>query len=242
MKKLSIAIIGYGKMGKEIEKFAIEKGHEIACTVDSEAEWKEKRGSLKKADVAIEFSTPQVAVDNIKKCFDLNLAVVTGTTGWQSKLDDISSLCKEKGQTLFYASNFSLGVNVFFELNKKLASMLAEYNEYELGIEETHHKQKLDAPSGTAITLAKDIMEINKKFNDWQLAEKTTTSSKIPIKANREDNIFGTHEVYYNSKIDSIKITHIAKSRIGFVKGAVAAAEWVAGKKGFFTMKDLLNF
>jgi 4-hydroxy-tetrahydrodipicolinate reductase len=242
MKKLSIAIIGYGKMGKEIEKFAIEKGHEIACTVDSEAEWKEKRDFLGKADVAIEFSTPQVVVGNIKKCFDLNLPVVTGTTGWHSKLQEISSLCKEKEQTLFYASNFSLGVNIFFELNKKLASMLKDYDEYELGIEETHHKQKLDAPSGTAITLAKDIMGINKKFSDWKLIENAATSSEIPIKANREDNIFGTHEVNYNSKIDSIKITHTAKSRIGFVKGAVTAAEWVVDKKGIFTMKNLLNF
>ncbi|MBS4012681.1 MAG: 4-hydroxy-tetrahydrodipicolinate reductase [Bacteroidetes bacterium] len=242
MKKLSIAIIGYGKMGKEIEKFAINKGHTIACTIDSDTDWNEKRDLLKKADIAIEFSIPQVAVENIKKCFDLNLAIVTGTTGWHNHLAEISNICKEKNQTIFYASNYSIGVNILFEMNKKLASIMKNFDDYNPEIKEIHHIHKLDAPSGTAISLANGIIENNPKYKSWKLAEEISTNEEISINALREGNIFGIHEVTYFSEIDFLKISHSANSRIGFVKGALMAAEWVYDKKGIYTMQDLLNF
>lgn len=241
MTNLSIAIIGYGKMGREIEKHALSLGHKIICTIDNQSEWDSKIDLLKNANVAIEFSTPEAAIHNIKKCFELNIPVVTGTTGWYDSFEQIKQLCNQNNQTLFYASNFSLGVNILFEINKKLASLLNDFDEYKLHIEETHHTQKLDKPSGTAITLAKDITSIIDRYNDWKLIEKSPSIADIPIKANRIDNIFGKHEVIYSSEIDTIEIKHSAKSRKGFVKGAIMAAEWVANKKGIYNMQDMLN-
>ena len=241
MNKLSIAIIGYGKMGKEVEKYAIEKGHQIACSIDNENEWQEKADKLKSANVAIEFSTPDAVIDNIKKCFALNLPVVTGTTGWHDQLEEISALCKEKNQALFYASNFSLGVNILFELNRKLAEMLNDFDDYNLEIEETHHTQKLDAPSGTAISLANDVLSRINRYGGWKLADQNMSESDIPIKAIRKENVFGIHKVLYESSIDTISISHSAQSRLGFVKGAVMAAEWILNKKGTFTMQNMLN-
>ncbi len=242
MKKLSIAIIGYGKMGKGIEQYAKEKGHEIVCIIDNESDWVKKANDIKKANVAIEFSTPDSAVINIKKCFEYNVPIVTGTTGWQKHLDHISILCREKNQTLFYASNYSIGVNILFELNKKLASIMSNFEEYKPEIKEIHHIHKLDSPSGTAISLANGIIAGYPKYKSWKLSEDVSSKEEIPINALREGNIFGIHEVSYSSEIDSLTIAHSANSRIGFVKGAIMAAEWVFDKKGIYSMQDLLNF
>lgn len=241
MTKLSIAIIGYGKMGKEVEKYASELGHEVVCIIDNENDWNSKIDLLKKANVAIEFTTPQNAPDNIKKCFEIDLPVVTGTTGWYSAFPEIEKLCVNNKQTLFYASNFSLGVNILFEINKRLAALMNSFDDYNVLIEETHHTQKLDAPSGTAITLAEGISNVINRYSDWKLLENSPTENDIPVKANRINNIFGIHEVIYSSDIDSIEIKHSAKSRKGFAKGAIMAAEWVFKKKGLFSMKDMLN-
>lgn len=241
MTKLSIAIIGYGKMGKEVEKYASELGHEVVCIIDNENDWNSKIDLLKKADVAIEFTTPQNAPYNIKKCFEIDLPLVTGTTGWYSAFPEIEKLCVNNKQTLFYASNFSLGVNILFEINKRLAALMDSFDDYNVLIEETHHTQKLDAPSGTAITLAEGISNVINRYSDWKLVENSPTENDIPVKANRINNIFGIHEVIYSSDIDSIEIKHSAKSRKGFAKGAIMAAEWVFKKKGVFSMKDMLN-
>lgn len=242
MDKLAIAIIGYGKMGKAIEKFALENGHQIVCTIDNENEWTEKADKLKSANVAIEFSTPDTVVENIKKCFAINLPVVTGTTGWHDKLEEISALCKEQNQALFYASNFSLGVNILFELNRKLAEILNDFEDYKLEIEETHHTQKLDAPSGTAISLANDVLSKINRYDGWKLEGQQMSTSDIPIKAIRKEDVFGIHKVQYENDIDTITISHAAQSRLGFVKGALMAAKWILNKKGTFTMQNLLNF
>ncbi len=242
VKNLSVAIIGYGKMGKEIENVSLEAGHNITCIIDNDDDWLKYESWLKKSDVAIEFTTPETVVDNIKKCFDIGVPVVTGTTGWQSQINEISELCNEKNQTLFYASNFSLGVNILFELNKKLAQIMSNLNDYSLEIEEVHHTQKLDSPSGTAVCLANDIIKINKKFNNWKLIPENITEYDIPIKAIRKNNIFGVHEISYKSGIDSIKLSHSAANRKGFAKGAITAAEWVVNKKGVYTMQDMLKF
>ncbi len=232
---MKIALFGYGKMGKVVEKIAIKRGHEIVLKIEQgDASY-----NLNIADVAIDFSTPTAAVSNITKAINYQIPVVCGTTGWLEAYESIKSLCDTKNGAFLYASNFSLGVNLFFELNRKLAQVIKPYGEYSMGIEEIHHTQKLDAPSGTAITLAEDVIK-ESEYTGWSLG-KSIDSKRIGIEAQRIENIPGTHSVSYDSKIDRIEIKHIAKNREGFGLGAVIAAEWLIGKTGVFSMKDVLN-
>ena len=229
---MKIALLGYGKMGKTIERIAKERGHEIVLKVDAPGDY-----DLSVAEVAIEFSTPQSAFANISRTLSLGLPTVAGTTGWLEHYPEAVTLCKEHEAAFLYASNFSIGVNIFFELNKTLAQLMRKYPEYAVAIEEIHHTQKLDAPSGTAITLAQEIIEQTDKVG-WELGE--TTEDKIPITAKRIENVPGTHIVTYKSVVDTLEIKHTAHSRDGFALGAVLAAEWIIGKKGVFSMKDVL--
>ncbi len=237
---MNIAILGYGKMGKEIEIIALERNHKVPLIIDIENETELTGKNLLNIDVAIDFSIPGSAYPNIVKCFEANTPVVSGTTGWLDKIDKVISMCREKGQTFFYASNFSLGVNIFFELNRNLAGMMNAFSEYDIAIEETHHTQKLDAPSGTAIKLAGDIISVIDRKNKWEL-NKASESNSIRITAIRKDNIPGIHTITYDSPVDFIEIKHSAKSRKGFALGAILAAEFIKDKKGYFTMKDLLK-
>jgi 4-hydroxy-tetrahydrodipicolinate reductase len=232
---MKIALLGYGKMGKVIERIALERGHEIVLKKD---EFNTYEG-LSNADVAIDFSVPMAAVENISNCFHANVPVVSGTTGWLDRYDEIIALCYEKKGGFISSSNFSLGVNLFFELNDYLAKIMAPYTSYSVAMEEIHHTQKLDAPSGTAISLAKGVIE-NSKYTNWTLDQ--AAANEIHIEALRIADVPGTHTVTYNSEVDSIEIKHTAHNREGFALGAVIAAEWLAGKQGIFTMKDVLNF
>lgn len=231
---MKIALLGYGKMGKVIERIALERGHEIVLRKSSSDSYE----GLEKADVAIDFSVPSSAVSNILACFDTNIPVVSGTTGWLDQYDAVVQQCREKNGAFLYGSNFSLGVNLFFELNNYLAKMMAHLKEYNVSMEEIHHTQKLDAPSGTAISLAKGIIE-NSGYTDWTM--ETAQANEIHIEAKRIENVPGTHTVTYNSDVDFIEIKHVAHNREGFALGAVIAAEWMNGKKGVHTMKDVLN-
>lgn len=230
---MNIALIGYGKMGKTIERIAIERGHTIVLKVEEDIDNYE----FQKVEVAIDFSIPAAAFKNITTCFKKGIPVVSGTTGWLEKYDEAVEYCKNSDAAFIYASNFSLGVNIFFELNKKLAEMMKPFKEYTVGIEEIHHTQKLDAPSGTAITLAEQIIA-NTDNTGWKLEE--AGEQEIPITAKRIENVPGTHTISYDSKVDTIKIEHVAHSRDGFALGAVIAAEWLKGKKGVYKMKDVL--
>lgn len=240
---MKIALIGYGKMGHEIEKVAIERGHQIVCIVDIDENDKFHSPEFKSADVAIEFTTPKSALNNYRKAFESNVPVVSGTTGWLEDIDEIKNECNNNGKTFFYASNFSLGVNLFFAVNKYLSKLMNNFPDYEVVMEETHHIHKLDAPSGTAITLAEDIIANIKRKNSWALYNDTddNKSDIIEIKDYREGEVPGIHSVIYESDVDSIKITHNAKSRRGFALGAVLAAEFTKDKKGFLGMQDLLG-
>lgn len=231
---MKLALLGYGRMGKEIEKIAIDRGHEIIIKTSGNNDY-----DITEADVAIDFSVPSAAFNNISKCLTHKVPIVSGTTGWLERYDDIIALCNEKKGAFIYASNFSLGVNIFFTLNEKLAEMMEAQKQYTTNIEEIHHLKKLDAPSGTAITLADGIIK-NSRMETWKLAEDGSLTT-IPIKAIREPDVPGTHIVNYNSKIDSIEIKHTAHNRKGFALGAVVAAEWLVGKQGVFSMKDVLN-
>jgi 4-hydroxy-tetrahydrodipicolinate reductase len=232
---MKIALLGYGKMGQVIERIALERGHEIVLKKD---EFNTYEG-LEKANVAIDFSVPTAAVANITNSFNANVPVVSGTTGWLEHYDEMVALCNEKKGGFISSSNFSLGVNIFFELNETLAKMMAKFDTYKVDMEEIHHTQKLDAPSGTAISLAKGVIE-NSTYTNWTLDEANPT--EIHIEAKRIGTVPGTHTVTYNSGIDSIEIKHTAHNREGFALGAVIAAEWLAGKQGIFTMKDVLEF
>ena len=231
---MKIALLGYGRMGKEIEKIALSRGHEIVIRKDVD-----DTIDITLAEVAIDFSVPSSAFNNITDCINNNVPVISGTTGWLEKYDEVVRRCEKKKSAFLYASNYSLGVNIFFELNKQLAKMMRHLQDYEISMEEIHHTKKLDAPSGTAITLAEGIIENSSKKN-WELGEKTSQEN-IPIKAKRTPNIPGTHSVWYTSEVDSIEIKHTANSRKGFALGAVVAEEWILGKKGVFSMKDVLN-
>ncbi len=237
---MKIALIGYGKMGHEIEKIALERGHEIVCTIDMNEDNKFETAEFKSADVAIEFTSPESAFNNYKRAFAADVAVVSGTTGWLEHLDEIKKECSENGKTFFYASNFSLGVNLFFALNKKLAKMMNQYDNYDVRMEETHHIHKLDAPSGTAITLAEGVIENIDRKDKWAL-DKAKDTADLQITSLRDGEVPGIHTVIYDSEEDSITITHDAKSRKGFALGAVVAAEFTNGKKGFLGMQDLLG-
>ncbi|WP_019038561.1 4-hydroxy-tetrahydrodipicolinate reductase [Psychroflexus tropicus] len=233
---MKLAILGYGKMGKTVEKIAASRGHDIVYISSGKLE----TNLLKAADVAIDFSVPEAAYTNITKCLELDLAVVSGTTGWLDKFDDAVKFCKSSSGRFLYASNFSVGVNVFFELNSYLAKMMAGLKEYEVKLKEIHHLEKKDAPSGTAISLADQIIE-KTSYESWDHPPKDSKTS-IGIEAEREKGVFGYHDVSYNSEIDSISIAHNAKSRQGFAHGAVIAAEWILNQSsGHYSMKDVLQ-
>jgi len=231
---MKIALLGYGRMGKEIEKIAISRGHEIVIRKDID-----DIIDITLADVAIDFSVPNAAFNNISNCLEYNVPVIAGTTGWLEKYDDAVALCHQKNGAFMYASNFSIGVNIFFQLNKQLAKLMSPFEDYQVAMEEIHHTQKLDAPSGTAITLAEGIIE-NSSKNNWELGKKTSPEN-IPIVSKRIPDVPGTHTIWYSSEVDTIEIKHTAHSRKGFALGAVIAAEWIVGKSGVFSMKDVLN-
>ena len=233
---MKIALLGYGRMGKAIEIVAKSRGHEIVAKIDMD----NSKDMINDADVAINFSVPSAAVDNITNALNQHIPVVCGTTGWLKQKDEIEQLCSKKNGAFLYASNFSLGVNILFALNKKLAQMMEQYPQYTASLEEIHHTEKLDAPSGTAITLAEGILPYTSRQQSWKLAEEAK-KSELSISAKREPNVPGTHTVTYNSDTDMISIEHIAHNRDGFALGAVLAAEWIVGKNGIFTMYDVLN-
>jgi 4-hydroxy-tetrahydrodipicolinate reductase len=235
---MEIILLGYGKMGKIIERIAKSRGHAVTARidVDNAAEFHTAKG-----DVAIEFSHPDAAFENVKKCIERNLPVVCGTTGWLQRKPEIEALCKKQNGTFFYASNYSLGVNVFFKLNEYLARVMSNFSEYEINMDEIHHAEKKDAPSGTAITLAEGILRHVPRKKKW-VNQKTMKTEELYIESFRIDQVPGTHVVKYESPIDDIEIKHIAHSREGFAKGAVTVAEWLKDKKGVFTMDDFLKF
>lgn len=238
---MKIALIGYGKMGKTIEKIALERGHQIVSIIDINNPEAFESAAFKSADVAIEFTMPATAFNNFIKCFAANVPVVAGTTGWLNRMDEIKDLCKKENQTFFYASNYSIGVNIFFAINKYLAKIMNNFPSYNVKMIETHHIHKLDAPSGTAITLAEGIIENMERKDCWTLGKEKKLSD-IEIEAIREGEIPGIHEIIYDSEVDYISIKHDAKSRAGFALGAVIAAEFTCGKKGFLGMQDLFKF
>lgn len=236
---MKIALIGYGKMGKEIEAIAKDKGHEISIIIDQNNVDDFNSEAFAQTDVAIEFSRPETAVENYRSCFAKNIPVVSGTTGWLEQFEDITRECKAQKQAFFYASNFSVGVNIFFEINKKLAELINPTKTYNVSMEEIHHTQKLDAPSGTAISLAEQIVERMDNKSQWKLDGKG--EDDLSISALRVADTPGTHSVEYLSDVDKITIRHEAKSRKGFALGAVLAAEFIVGKRGVFNMQDLLH-
>jgi 4-hydroxy-tetrahydrodipicolinate reductase len=238
---MNIALIGYGKMGKAIEQFALARGHKIVSIIDITNRDDFDSPAFKSADVAIEFTTPDTAFDNFMRCFVADVPVVSGTTGWLNRLDDIKRMCKEEGKTFFYASNFSIGANILFALNTYLAKIMNTFPAYDVSITETHHIHKLDAPSGTAITLAEGILENVERKNRWTSGGEEQPGD-LPVYAIREGEVPGIHEIVYESDVDTVSIKHDAKSRAGLALGAVVAAEFTAGKKGFLGMNDMLTF
>ncbi|WP_316780725.1 4-hydroxy-tetrahydrodipicolinate reductase [Pedobacter antarcticus] len=245
---MNIALIGYGKMGQIIERFAIERGHEIVLKISVDNQEDLTAANLKKADVAIDFSTPDAAINNIYACFDANVPLVVGTTGWYGQLQEIKNECLSRNNSLLYGSNFSIGVNLFFHINEVLAKVMNNYPAYDVQVEEIHHTQKLDSPSGTAMTLAEGIIEQLDRKNEW-LNELNGSVSEDPLKADqlliaseRIENVPGTHTVIYSSEVDEIEIKHTAHNRAGFALGAVVAAEWLQHKQGFFNIADIFNF
>ncbi|MDR0393928.1 MAG: 4-hydroxy-tetrahydrodipicolinate reductase [Tannerella sp.] len=253
---MKIALVGYGKMGHIIERIALERGHTIVSKIDINNPGDFASEAFRSADVAIEFTTPATAFDNYRKCFAAGIPVVSGTTGWTARMGEIKKQCEEEGQTFFYASNFSIGVNIFFAINRYLAKLMNGFPSYDVQMTEVHHIHKLDTPSGTGITLAEDILNEISRKKQWRLADHNTPFSQtkgddrpgdtgnpedLPIHAVREGEVPGIHEVRYESEADSITIRHDAKSRAGFALGAVLAAEFTAGKKGFLGMKEMLQ-
>jgi 4-hydroxy-tetrahydrodipicolinate reductase len=241
---VKILLIGYGKMGQIIERLAIERGHEIAAKYNSQHPFTAE--SCVQADVAIEFSSPELAVDHLKLCIENQIPIITGTTGWYSHYDDIKAHCNHHNSAIFTATNFSLGVNLFFEMSKRLTQLMTN-QPYKLSIEEIHHTEKKDAPSGTAITLAETVISASNILKNWDLindkpSDEFENQSMLPIKALRIEGVPGTHSLQFESEVDIITLEHEAKSRLGFATGAVVAAEWIVGKTGVFGMRDLLNF
>ncbi len=237
---MKIALSGYGKMGKAIEKIAVDRGHQISGRISSSNTEEWDHISKENTDVVIEFSIPESAIENMNKCFEKGIPVVVGTTGWYDELEKVREIVELNNYSLLYASNFSIGVNLFFELNKILARLMSPYDQYTPEITETHHIHKLDAPSGTAITLAEGLLQNYNKLDNWKL-DSDSPGKELNIKALRIDEVPGTHEIKYTSEIDDIEIRHEAKSRMGFALGSVIAAEWIEGKSGFFNMSDVLN-
>jgi 4-hydroxy-tetrahydrodipicolinate reductase len=237
---MRIALLGYGKMGKAIEEIALERGHTIVLKIDENNTGDMTKENLSKADVAIEFTNPHSAYDNIKKTIGFGTPIVSGSTGWTDKLGELETYCKQQGGSFIYASNYSVGVNIFFEVNKKLAAMMESHPEYAITMEEIHHTQKRDAPSGTAISLAEQIMGQVKRKKNW-VNEESKDEANLPIISKRIDPAPGTHSIKYSSSIDDIEIIHTAHNRKGFATGAVLAAEFIKDKKGVFNMKDVLG-
>lgn len=225
-------------MGHEVEQVALSRGHEILYRIDTEEEWNTNKEAVSRCDVVVEFSTPATVIGNINKCFDINIPVVVGTTGWYDSLDEIEKRCENEGQSLFYAPNFSIGMNFVFQLNKQIAKF-AQQHDYQLEITETHHIHKLDKPSGTAVKLANDIIANNSGYENWKLDE--LANKTLKINAIRKGEVFGVHEITGESLCDRITLRHEAFSRKGFATGAVVAAEFLHGKKGIFTMDDLIS-
>jgi 4-hydroxy-tetrahydrodipicolinate reductase len=246
---MKIALLGYGKMGKAIEKIALAKGHEIVYKVTMENAFDFMPISLQNVDVAIDFSMPSAAVENIQKCFEAKVPIIVGTTGWYDQFDMIKNRCLNEGQSMVYSTNFSIGVNIFYKLNKILAKMMADHDDYDVMIEEIHHTEKKDHPSGTALSLVSHILAENKTKTEWKarllynenMPSQSVKPNELLIESKRVGDVTGDHTVTYESVIDEIEISHRAKSRYGFAKGAVLAAEWIQGKKGLFTMDDILN-
>lgn len=232
---MKIALVGYGRMGKIIDEIALKRGHEVVARLKETP----TAENLNNPDVVIEFSLPEVAFNNIKACLENKIPVICGTTGWLERKSEVEQLAIDHRTAFLYGSNFSLGVNLFFALNEKLADLMKNVNEYSCQLEEIHHIHKLDAPSGTAISIAEGIIKNNPKFEAWKLEE--TQDKNLGIFAIREDEVPGTHSVYYRSEVDEIEIKHTAYNRSGFALGAVVAAEWIKDKKGNFTMKDVLG-
>ncbi|MBI4931285.1 MAG: 4-hydroxy-tetrahydrodipicolinate reductase [Bacteroidetes bacterium] len=237
---MRIALFGYGKMGKEIEQIALHLGHEIALKIDVNNINSITKEDLQKCDAAIEFSTPHTAISNMNKCFEAGIPIVVGTTGWYDKADEVKKTCNQKNGCLFYASNFSIGVNIFFKVNEQLAKMMNNYSDYNVSVEEIHHIHKLDAPSGTALSLANQITDNLSRKSKW-INTKTNNAEELEIISKREGEVPGTHIVKYFSTIDDIEIRHTAHNRKGFALGAVMAAEFVKGKNGVFGMNDMMK-
>jgi 4-hydroxy-tetrahydrodipicolinate reductase len=235
---MKIALIGYGKMGHEVEKAALARQHEIVVTIDNAQEWEERLDLLKQAEVAIDFSQPDQVVSNINRCFDLHIPIVVGTTAWQDHFEEIKRRCISEGQSLFHAPNFSIGMNIMFLLNKQLAHFAERYG-YQLSLAETHHIHKLDKPSGTAVKLANDIIAVNRDYDQWSID--APTERTLFIKVTREGEVNGIHSVTAESSADKITLSHEAFNRQGFALGAIAAAEFLIGKHGCFTMEDLFE-
>lgn len=239
-RRLRIALIGYGKMGKAIEEIAISRGHEVVYRINRSNQQEFTHENLETVDVAIEFTGPESAFTNIKSCMEWNVPVVSGSTGWTKKLEEIKAYCRKKNGSFLYASNFSIGVNIFFELNQALAKLMSGRKEYEVSMEETHHTAKKDAPSGTAITLAEQIIQNLEGKNNW-VNHASGSPELVPIISKRIDPAPGTHKILYSSPVDDIEIIHTAHNRTGFASGAVMAAEYISGKKGIFSMNDVLG-
>ena len=245
---MKLALLGYGKMGQIIERFALERGHEVVLKINADNLQDFTVANLVNADVAIDFSAPDAAVDNIYKCFEVNVPIVVGTTGWYGKLQEIKNDCLSSNNTLLYGSNFSIGVNLFFHLNTVLAKLMNNYPAYEVQVEEIHHTQKLDAPSGTAMTIAEGIIEELDRKSEW-LKEVVGTpipdvikNEQLLIESHRIENVPGTHTVVYSSEVDDIEIKHTAHNRAGFALGALVAAEWLQNKQGFYNVADVFKF
>ena len=236
---MNIVLFGYGKMGKEIEQIALQRNHKISLKIDKDNIGDATKEALQKADVAIEFSTPHTVAENIDTCFEAGLPVVVGTTGWYDKFEEIKSKCLQKKQSLFYATNYSVGVNLFWKITEQMAKLMAGFPEYDASMQEIHHVHKLDKPSGTAITTAEKIIGAQSQKTKWSIDE-PKVKDKLFIDVQRTGEVPGTHSVFYKSAIDEISLTHIAYNRKGFALGAILAAEFIKGKEGIYTMSDML--
>ncbi len=245
---MKIALLGYGKMGQIIERFALDRGHEVVLKINVDNQEDLTVSNLRKADVAIDFSAPDAALGNIYACFDANVPVVVGTTGWYGELQQVKNDCLDRNNTLLYGSNFSIGVNLFFHMNKIMARLMNDYPAYDVQVEEIHHTQKLDAPSGTAMTIAEGIIENLDRKTEWVNEVEGTPFDEVVkpeqllISSQRTENVPGTHTVVYSSEVDDIEFKHTAHSRAGFALGAVIAAEWLEHKQGFYNIADIFNF
>jgi len=245
---MKIALLGYGKMGQIIERFALERGHEVVLKISIDNREDLTESNLRKADVAIDFSTPDAVISNIYTCFDANVPVVVGTTGWYGQLQEVKNECLSSNNSLLYGSNFSIGVNLFFHINKVMAKLMNDFPAYEVQVEEIHHTQKLDSPSGTAMTIAEDIIDNLGRKSEWvnELVgtpfEDTLTKEQLLIESHRIESVPGTHTVVYSSEVDEIELRHTAHNRSGFALGAVVAAEWLHNKQGFYNIADIFNF